>query len=65
MDTNRQSPEMTYGLVVDRRGTFVSGDPGFDSWLDGRSSLISYSGLDFLVSFEPVTVGNVTSSMSL
>ena len=56
---------MTYGLMVDRRSTFVSGDPGFDSWLDGRSSLISYSGLDCLVSFEPVTVGNVTSSMSL
>ena len=35
---------MTYGLVVDRRSTFVSGDPGFDSWLDGRSSLISYRG---------------------
>ncbi len=50
----------TNGLVVDR-STFVSGDPG----LDGRSSLISYSGLDCLVSFEPVTVGNVTSSMSL
>ena len=31
----------TNGPVVDR-STFVSGDLGFDCWLDGRSSLISY-----------------------
>ena len=51
----------TYGTVVDR-STFESGGRGFDSWLDVWIHTVVST---VFVSLEPVTVGNVTSSMSL